>query len=157
MRTAKPLTTVAVALALGLGAPGIAAAQSHGHDAHGEAAIEITLNNGAKWQGDQNMIIGMTAIHGTMAANLDAIHNGTLPVDAAKEIGADVQKQLDFMVENCVLKPEVDEQFHIVLGEVMTGVSALEAGEVETGAVAIVRALNAYGEHFEHPGWKSFE
>ena len=23
--------------------------------------------------------------------------------------------------------------------------------------VAIVRALNAYGEHFEHPGWKSFE
>ena len=157
MRTAKPFTAFIVALSLALGAPGIAAGQSHGHDAHGEAAIEITLNNGAKWQGDQNMIIGMTAIHGTMAANLDAIHNSTLPVDAAKELAADVQKQLDFMVENCVLEPEVDEQFHIVLGEVMAGISALEAGEVETGAVTIVQALNAYGEHFEHPSWQAFD
>lgn len=60
------------------------------------------------------------------------------------------------MVENCVLEPEVDEQFHVVLGEVMTGVSALEEGEVETGAMTIVQALNAYGEHFEHSGWQAF-
>lgn len=157
MRTVKPFTAFAVALALALGVPGIAAAQSHGHDAHGETAFEITLDDGAKWQGDENMITGMNAIHGTMTANLDAIHNSTLPVDAAKQIAADIQKQLDFMVENCVLKPEVDEQFHVVLGEVMTGVASLEAGEVETGAVTIVRALNAYGEHFEHPGWRSFD
>lgn len=157
MRTVKPFTTVAVALALALGAPGIAAAQSHAHEGHGEAAFEITLNNGAKWQGDQNMITGMSAIHGTMAANLNAIHNGTLPADAAKEIAADVQKQLDFMVENCVLEPAVDEQLHAVLGGVLNGVGALEAGEVEPGAVAIVQALNAYGAHFEHPGWQDIE
>ena len=153
MRTVKSFTTVAVALALALGSAGIAAAQSHDHDSHGAGAIEITLNDGAKWQGDQNMITGMTAIHGTMAA----IHNGTLPADAANGVAADVQKQVDFMVENCVLEPEVDEQFHIVLGEVMTGISALEAGEVETGAVTIVQALNAYGEHFEHPGWQMID
>ena len=157
MRTVKSFTTVVVALALALGSAGIAAAQSHDHDSHGAGAIEITLNDGAKWQGDQNMITGMTAIHGTMAANLDAIHNGTLPADAANGVAADVQKQVDFMVENCVLEPEVDEQFHIVLGEVMTGISALEAGEVETGAVTIVQALNAYGEHFEHPGWQMID
>ena len=102
------------------------------------------------------MITGMTAIHGTMAANLEAIHAGTLPADAGKEIAADIQKQLDFMIENCVLEPKVDEQFHVVLGEVMNGVAALEKGEVETGAVTIVQALNAYGEHFEHPGWQAF-
>lgn len=157
MRTVKSFTTIAVALALALGSAGIAAAQSQGHDSHGAGAIEITLNDGAKWQGDQNMITGMTAIHGIMAANLAAIHNGTLPADAAKGVAADVQKQVDFMVENCVLEPEVDEQFHIVLGEVMTGISALEAGEVETGAVTIVQALNAYGEHFEHPGWQMID
>lgn len=157
MRTVKLVTTVAVAFALALGTSGIAAAQSHGHDGHGEAMLEITLNDGAKWRGDQNMITGMTAIHGTMVANLDAIHNGTLRVDAAKEVAANIQKQLNFMVENCVLEPAVDEQFHTVLGEVMSGVSALEAGEVDTGAVTIVRALNAYGEHFEHPGWQSFD
>ena len=155
MQTARPFTAFAVALALALGAPGIVAAQTHAHDGSGEASIEITLNNGAKWRGDQNMITGMTAIHGTMAANLDAIHAGTLPADASKEIAADIQKQLDFMIENCVLEPKVDEQFHVVLGEVMNGVSALEKGEVETGAVTIVQALNAYGEHFEHPGWQA--
>ena len=31
------------------------------------------------------------------------------------------------------------------------------AGEVETGAVTIVQALNAYGEHFEHPGWQMID
>jgi hypothetical protein len=145
-----------MAFALALSTSGIVAAQTHAHDGSGEAPIEIMLNNGAKWQGDQNMITGMTAIHGTMAANLEAIHAGTLPADASKEIAADIQKQLDFMIENCVLEPKVDEQFHVILGEVMTGVSALEAGETETGAVTIVQALNAYGEHFEHPGWQAF-
>ena len=70
---------------------------------------------------------------------------------------ADVQKQVDFMVENCVLEPAVDEQLHAVLGGVLNGVGALEAGEVEPGAVAIVQALNAYGAHFEHPGWQDIE
>jgi len=157
MQTARPLTAFALALALALGTPGIVAAQTHAHDGSGEAAIEITLNNGAKWQGDQNMITGMTAIHGTMTANLDAIHAGTLSADASKKVAADIQKQLDFMIENCVLEPNVDEQFHVVLGEVMNGVSALEEGEVETGTVTIVQALNAYGEHFEHPSWQAFD
>lgn len=156
MQTARPFAAFAMALALALGAPGIVAAQTHAHDGSGEAAIEIMLNNGAKWQGDQNMVIGMTAIHRTMATNLNAIHAGTLPANAGKEIAADIQTQLDFMIENCVLEPKVDEQFHVVLGEVMTGVSALQKGEVETGAVTIVQALNAYGEHFEHPGWQAF-
>ncbi|MEI2804614.1 hypothetical protein [Albidovulum sp.] len=155
MQTLKSLTVLAVALALA--APGIAAAQSTTHDGHAASTLEITLNDGAKWQGDQNMLTGMSAIHGTMTANLDAIHAGSLPADAAKGMAADVQKQIDFMVENCVLAPEVDEQFHIILGEVMTGVSALQEGEVESGAVTIVQALNAYGEHFEHPGWQMIE
>ncbi len=155
MQPLKPLAALAVALALA--APGIAAAQTASHDGHAASAIEIALNDGAKWHGDQNMITGMTAIRDTMTANLDAIHAGTLTADAAKGMAADVQKQLDFMVENCVLEPAVDEQFHIILGEVITGVSALEEGEVEPGAVTIVQALNAYGEHFEHPGWQMID
>ncbi|MDK3072915.1 hypothetical protein QO034_07315 [Sedimentitalea sp. JM2-8] len=155
MQTLKSLTALTVALALA--APGIAAAQSAAHDGHAASALEIVLNDGAKWQGDQNMLTGMSAIHATITGNLDAIHAGSLSADAAGGIAADVQKQLDFMVENCVLEPEVDEQFHIVLGEVMAGVAALEAGEVEPGAVTIVQALNAYGEHFEHPDWRMID
>ena len=155
MQTPKSLTALAVAFALA--APGLASAQTAAHDGHAASALEIVLNDGATWQGDQNMLTGMSAIHATMTANLDAIHAGSLSADAASGIAADVQKQLDFMVENCVLAPEVDAQFHIVLGEVMAGVSALEEGEVEPGAVAIVQALNAYGAHFEHPGWQMID
>ena len=155
MQTLKPLTVLAVAFALA--AAGLASAQTAAHDGHAASALEIVLNDGAKWQGDQNMLTGMSAIHATMTANLDAIHAGSLPADVASGIAADVQKQVDFRVENCVLEPEVDEQFHVILGEVMTGISTLEAGEVEPGAVTIVQALNAYGEHFEHPGWQMID
>ena len=98
---------------------------------------------------------GMDAIRATMAANLDAIHGDTLSADDAKAIAESVQAQVDFMVETCVLAAEVDEQFHLVLGQVLEGVSDLEAGDAtQAGAVKIVEALKAYGEHFEHPGWE---
>ena len=157
MQTAKFLTTLTMVLALALGAPGIAAAQTATHNGHDASALEIVLNNGAKWQGDQNMITGMTAIRDTMAANLDAIHAGTLSADAARGMAANVQKQLDFMVENCVLEPAVDEQFHIVLEQVMEGVAALKNGKAQPGAAAIVHALDAYGKHFEHPGSQTLD
>lgn len=152
MQHHKPLAVLAMILALGAGTvPGLAAAQvDHAHDA---ASVELTLNDGAKWQGDANMIKGMESIRSTMAANLKAIHGGTLAPDTAKAIAADVQAQVDFMVETCVLSPEVDEQFHLVLGQVLEGVSDLESGGTD-GAVKIVGALNAYGEYFEHPGWQ---
>lgn len=153
----EPFITVAVALALALRASGIAAAQSHGHDGHGEAASGIMLNDGAGWRGDQNVITGMPAIHGTMAASLDAIHDSTLPADAARKIAAEIPHQRDFMIENSVIYPGMDEQFPVVLGEVMGGVSAVEAGEMKTGAAMIVQAMNAYGEHFEHRGRQSFD
>ena len=54
-----------------------------------------------------------------------------------------------------ILAPEVDEQFHLVLGQVLEGISELESSDApRDGAVMIVEALNAYGEHFEHPGWQ---
>jgi hypothetical protein len=157
MKTTRLLAALAVAFALTWGATGIAVADTHAHDHHDAAAPEITLNNGAKWQGDQNMITGMTAIRGAMAANLGAIHSGNLSADVAARIAADVQKQLDFMIGNCVLEPEVDKQFHVVLEQVMDGAAALKAGEVKAGAVKIVQALNTYGQHFEHPGWQKLD
>lgn len=152
MKPCKPLAALALALALGAGiAPGRAAAQAdHAHDA---ATASLTLNSGAKWQGDANMHRGMDAIRSTMAVNLDAIHNGSLTPQAARAIAADVQAQVDFMVETCVLAPEVDAQLHLVLAQILEGISDLEAGQTR-GAVTIVQALNAYGAHFQHPGWQ---
>lgn len=157
MKLTQSLTAFAVSFALTLGVPGIAAAETNSHDGHAGATLELVLNDGAKWQGDQSMIDGMSAIRAAMAAYLGPIHDGSLTADGAKTLAANVQKQVDFMVENCVLEPAVDEQLHAVLGGVLNGIGALESGEVEAGAVAIVQALNAYGAHFEHPGWQDIE
>lgn len=148
--------TVSV-LILGLGAWGGAAwAQTATHEDHQASQLQLTLNAGAKWQGDQNMIKGMNGINGAVAARLPAAHASTLPPADYKALASEIQTQVDFMVENCKLLPEVDEQFHIVLGQILEGVSELQ-GEVEPhrGMASIVQALNAYGTHFDHPNWPS--
>lgn len=146
---------VAVWLALA-GGPVLAETASHKDHSAGEFAL--SLNAGQKWQGDGNMHKGMDAIRQALAARLDAIHEDRLPEEEYRALAATVLEQVDFMVENCRLEPETDEQFHIVLGQVIDGASGMEAGqEARAGAVVIVQALNAYGEHFEHPGWKPLD
>jgi len=149
--------SLALAVSLGLAAP-FAIAQTTGHEGHGASTLALTLNQGAKWQGDESMITGMSGIRDAMARNIQAIHENTLPAADYKPLATEVQGKVDFMVENCKLSPEVDEQLHMVLGQVLEGVSEMEAGpEPRAGAVRIVEALNAYSEHFEHPGWTAIE
>lgn len=146
-------------LALMLGLPGtVALAQTSSHEGHAAAELSLTLHNGAKWQGDASMIQGMSGIRDAIARNMGSIHDNTLPPDSYPALAAEVQGQVDYMVENCHLSPEVDEQLHMVLGQVLEGVVAMEDGDdPRAGAVRIVQALNAYGEHFEHPGWQALE
>ena len=147
--------TLAVALAL----PGsLAIAQTVMHEGHGATELALTLDNGAKWQGDASMIRGMSGIRDAMARDLAAIHDNALPSAGYPALAAEVQGQVDYMVENCHLAPEVDEQLHMVLGQVLEGTAEMEGGaDPRAGAVRIVQALNAYGEHFEHPGWQVLE
>ena len=152
MQITRPLAVLTLALSLATG--GIAIAETQSHDDHAADVLELVLNDGAKWQGDQNMLTGMDAIHAVITTNLDAVHAGTASPEAIAKRAADVQAQLDFMIENCVLEPDVDEQFHHVLGQVMDGVATLEEGEAGPGTATIIAALNAYGEHFNHPGWQ---
>jgi len=134
---------------------GLAAAQTHDHAAGGE--LVLVLNEGHKWQGDESMRKGMDGIRSAIATRQTAIHDGTLSAAEYDALAGEVQSQVDFMVENCVLEPAVDEQLHAVLGQVLQGVSDIENDKRPEGAVLIVEALNAYGDHFEHPGWQPVE
>mgnify|MGYP000267597559 CR=1 FL=1 len=147
------------ALVAGLAFSGsLALAETATHDHQAGGSLTLTLNAGAKWQGDDNMLKGMSRIREAIATRLPAIHGRTLTPADSKLLASDIQGQVDFMVQNCKLKPEVDAQFHIVLAEVMDGISELE-GETEPhrGAIKIAQALNAYGTHFEHPNWQPLE
>jgi len=134
--------------------PPALAENSHSHDGHGAASVSLKLNDGKKWQGDQSMLTGMNGIRTAMAAQLGQIHENKLPDAEYKALAGSLQKEIDYMVENCKLSPEVDEQLHVVLEQVIEGIDGMQAGaHPRSGAVKIVQALNAYGKHFEHPGW----
>ena len=146
-------------LVLGLGlSTGVSWGETTSHEGHQGAAVELTLNGQAKWQGDENMLKGMNAIRSALAPRLSAIHDDTLPSADYMALAGEIEAQVDFMVENCKLTPEVDEQFHIVLGHVLDGVSELKSEtDPRAGAVLVVEALNAYGSHFEHANWQPIE
>ncbi|MBD9372595.1 hypothetical protein IB238_08170 [Rhizobium sp. ARZ01] len=157
MQFRKYLSAATLALAVGFGLPSTAISQTT-HDGHGATAVELTLNNGAKWQGDDNMIKGMNAIRDVMASQMTAIHDNTLSSDVSATMAKDIETQIDFMVANCKLTPEVDEQFHMVLAQLLDGIAKLHSGaEARNGAIQIVETLKVYGDHFEHPHWQALE
>lgn len=159
MPTRKMLVAAALILSLPIGATVAAlATEPAAHAGHQANDLVPRLNAGAKWQGDDNMISGMNAIRASIGPLIPAIHARTLSAGDYQRLATDIQSQVDFMVANCKLSPEADEQFHIVLAQVLDGVSAMEAGpEREAGAVRIVSALNSYGDAFAHPGWQPLE
>lgn len=160
MTTSKLIAASILVLGLSFGAGMPASwAETASHDGHQAAAtMALTLNAGEKWQGDDNMVKGMNGIRAAIAPLIPAIHGQALPASGYQSLAGDVQTQVDFMITNCKLAPEVDEQFHMVLEQVLTGVSEMKAEQTqEAGAVRIVTALNSYGDYFTHPGWQPLE
>ena len=138
-------TALAVTVALAFGAP-LAYGQA-GHD-HGHAAGEakLVLNQGKKWPTDAPLRQGMENIRAALGGGMKY---GAL----AKKVNAEVAG----IVQNCKLPPEADAQLHIVVAELIAGAEAMEGKEKgvarRDGAVRVIKALNAYGEYFDHAGW----
>ena len=147
---------VAAALALAFAGPAFAAGDAHPHDAAGEA--KLVLNQGKKWQTDAPLRQGMTNIRGAVAKDVKAIHAGKATPKQYEALAQKVTTEVAGIVQNCKLEPEADAQLHIVIAELMAGVEAMEGkaqGETrQAGAERVAKALNAYGEHFDHAGWK---
>jgi len=129
------MKALVLAVALAFAAPAFAAEVAH---SHGQAAEEakLVLNQGKKWQTDAPLRQGMENIRAVVA-------KGT----KAEALAKAVETEVAGIVQNCKLEPAADEQLHIVIAELMAGAEAKDAERV-------AKALNAYGEHFDHAGWK---
>lgn len=149
----KSLAATVVALGLAVGLSGaVSAAAPHGYDGH---AMELRLNNGEKWQTDEALRTGMSRIRAAFDAALPLIHTGQYSAIEFSALADRIQEQVDYLVSNCKLPEEADIQLHLALAQVLDGINVMrEEGGQEQGAVAIVQALNAYGDHFDHPEWK---
>ncbi|MBC7858616.1 MAG: hypothetical protein H7Z39_07495 [Burkholderiaceae bacterium] len=143
------------ALALPLTAP---AAEHHHHSA---APHTLELNAGQKWKTDAALRKGMTAIRAAVTGALSAAHGGKATEQTYQAAAQKANVQIAYIVTNCKLDPKADAQLHVVLNEIMSGVETLEgktAGQQrEAGLVATAQALNTYGDHFAHPGWKAID
>lgn len=153
MLTMKRFSVAALALGLALSGPAFAAAE-RAHGGHGAAAIELTLNNGQKWPTDQALRQGMGEMRSLLAASHVRIDAGQFTSADFVSLADRLHKQVDYVTANCKLPEEADAQLHIVLAEVLEGIHVMKTGADQLqGVLSVVAALEAYGQHFEHPNW----
>lgn len=147
--------------AMTLAFPLTALAAESGHHDHGATHQKIELNAGKKWATDEPLRKGMGAIREQVAAALPAAHGGKLTAAQYEALGKDINTQLGDIVRNCKLDQKADAQLHIVIGELADGIETLEGKrpgkERASGVVKVAQALNAYGKHFDHAGWKAIK
>jgi hypothetical protein len=148
---------LAAAVALAFGGPAFAASEAHDHG-HQAGEAKLVLNQGKKWQTDEPLRRGMSAIRGAVAKDVKAIHANKATPKQYQALAAKVNAEAAGIVQNCKLEPEADAQLRIVIAELIAGAEAMQGKERgvsrRAGAERAAKALNAYGEHFEHAGWK---
>jgi len=142
----------AFSLAAGMPASG---ADPHSHPA-GEPT-KLVLDHGRKWTTDQPLRKNMNEIRASLAAKETGIHQDTLTPDDYKALGTLVEARVAAIVAECKLEPAADANLHLIVAELIAGADAMQ-GKAKTtprdGAISAVRAVNAYGRYFDHPGWK---
>lgn len=146
-----------VMLALSVAGPAMAAT-GQSHDDHGGSVVQLSLDHGRKWQTDAPLRDGMAAVRQAMTDTLDRIHQGNYDPNEYAALAQTIESQVDGIVKNCHLPEDADTQLHIVLAEVFDGIEAMKKGPDRVGgALTIIGALEAYGSHFDHPGFTAFQ
>ena len=133
---------IALAFALTFAGPAAAAGESHEHG-HGAGEAKLTLDHGRKWQTDAPLRKGMENIRAVLAT-------GQKPEALAELVNAEVA----YIVQNCKLPEDADAQLHLVIAELLAGADAMKGEHAREGAERVAKALNEYGQFFDHPGWR---
>jgi hypothetical protein len=149
MLTIRLLMSGLIASGLALAPTGVVAAEPHA------ATVEIKLDNGKRWPTDEALRRGMGEIRTAMSDALAPIHAKKFSRGAFDRLAGRVQGQIDYVTANCKLPEEADHQLHVVLEQILDGIAVMKADKGRAdGAVKIVQALELYGSHFNHAGWK---
>jgi hypothetical protein len=133
---------VALAAALAFAGPAAAAGESHEHG-HGAGEAKLVLDHGKKWQTDAPLRKGMENIRAVLATRQK-------PEALAELVNAEVA----YIVQNCKLPEDADAQLHLLIAELLAGTDAMKGEHPREGTERVAKALDQYGEFFEHPGWR---
>lgn len=156
MFLSKSLIPTVVALGFVMGLPALAA-EPHAHGGTA-ATVQLQLDHGKKWQTDDALRRGMSQIRTDMAESLTPIHNNAFTPVQYEALAGRIQAQIDYVVGNCKLPEQADQQLHLLLEQIIDGAGEMKAATGrDQGAAKIVRALAQYGEYFNHAGWRPLE
>ncbi|MBF0613971.1 MAG: hypothetical protein HQL92_02320 [Magnetococcales bacterium] len=132
--------------------------QQHEHPAATRSESGLTLNNGQPWQTDAPLRKGMEAIQRDIRDALPRVRSGAQTPRQYTALAKKMHSHLRYITKHCKLPPAVDDQLHRILAEVLQGAEAMESQNGQaSGAAMVVHALDLYGRHFEHAGWKPLE
>ena len=136
--------------------PGTGANGAHSHDA--ATPHKLTLNQGRKWATDEPLRAGMGRIRGLVEPQLGAAHAGKLTPAQYRELATQVETEVGGIVANCKLEPKADAMLHLVIADIGAGTDTMAGKDAKArpalGLVKVAQAVNQYGSHFDHPGFK---
>ena len=159
MKTPKwTLLTTAIAVAAMAAALSVPVlAQTASHD-HGAATHKLTLDQGRKWATDEPLRAGMGRIRSLAERPLEAAHAGKLTPAQYGELAMQIETEVGAIVANCKLEPKADAMLHLVIADIAAGTDAMAGKNAKVrpalGLVKVAQAVNHYGSHFDHPGFK---
>ena len=150
-------TVAAAALLTSLAGPLRAQTAPHSHDA-GATPHQLALNQGRKWATDEALRMGMGRIRGVVEPQLAAAHAGKLTPAQYRELATKIETEVGGIVANCKLEPKADAMLHLVIADIGAGTDTMAGKDAKTrpalGLVKVAQAVNQYGSHFDHPGFK---
>jgi hypothetical protein len=149
-------TLAAAAIAIVLAAPAMAQPTPHSHEA--AAPHKLALDHGRTWKTDAPLRDGMGRIRDLVAPRLGESRAGRLDAAEYGRLAAQVQTEVGTIVAQCKLDPKADAMLHLVIADLLEGTDAM-AGKTATlrpaqGLSKVAVAVNEYGAHFDHPGFK---
>ena len=146
------------AAVLGVALAGPARAQAAGHYHPADAPPRLSLNQGSKWGTDEPLRAGMGRIRGLVEPRIATAHAGKLRPAEYRELAGRVENEVATIVANCKLEPEADAMLHLVIADIGAGTDAMAGKDAKArpalGLVKVAQAVNQYGSHFDHPGFK---
>lgn len=149
-------TVAAAATAAALSVPALAQTGTHEHGA--ATPHKLTLNQGRKWPTDEPLRAGMSRIRSLVEPQLGAAHAGKLTPTQYRELATHIETEVGGIVANCKLEPKADAMLHLVIADIGAGTGTMAGKGAKlrpaVGLVKVAQAVNQYGHHFDHPGFR---
>lgn len=123
--------------------------ESDHHESGHETDTGLTLNDGKKWEIDQVMIKNMLFIHSEFSKTAELVHSHKATQKDYLKLSANIAEASQDILINCKLEEKADENFHIILGELLAVSDNLkEMNKAKEAMETLAHALKIYTEYF---------